>query len=51
MNNQTNVPKGGGVVISPNLKKTCAVLAKDGTVITVKDEKEIRQVIKSLLKK
>lgn len=49
MNKQNNVPSGGGVVISPNIKKTCAVLTKDGQVIDVKDEKEIRQVIKKLL--
>lgn len=46
MNKETNVPRGGGVVISPNIKKTCAVITKDGKVIEVKDEREIKQVIK-----
>jgi len=47
--NKTNVPRGGGVVISQNIKKTSVILTKDGQEIKVNSPQERKQVIKQLL--
>lgn len=54
MNKQQDMPqfnRGGGVQISPNIKKESVVLTKDGKVIPVKDDKEMKEVIRQNLGK
>ena len=49
--NKTNKPTGGGVYLSPNLKKTSVVIDKDGNVVEVKNIQEKDAVIRSNLNK
>ena len=47
----TNKPTGGGVYLSPNLKKKSVVIDKDGNVIEVKTQQEKDAVIRANLNK
>ena len=43
----TNNTQGGGVYISPNLKKTSVVLTKEGVEIPVKTPKEKAEALRA----
>lgn len=51
MENTNNTPRGGGVYISPNLKKTSVVLTKDGQEIKVETPQERDQAIREQIGK
>jgi hypothetical protein len=46
MENTNNQPVGGGVYMSPNLKKRSVVLTKDGQEIEVETPQEKARVIR-----
>ncbi len=51
MEKTNNTPQGGGVYLSPNLKKTMVIITKDGQEIKVETPQDRKRVIREQLNK